>query len=476
SLPLQTGHNWLGLFAFVGGLSAAAGMVMISSVALATMVLNQLITPLILKFRIVVDNYYVVLLNLKRLTIFVIVFLGYLFYRAIGDSYALVNMGLISFIAATQFAPGLIGGLYWRRATRKGAAVGLILGFLVWFYTLIIPSFVRSGWLHSAILEEGLFGIRLLRPLELFGLSGFDIWSHSLFWTLFFNIGAFLTLSLLTSPDEREQEQAEKFVGVYTGSLLPKAKQRISKAPSIVEFVDLMSKFIGEKQAHAAIAEYLGDREMTIDQRGSLSEYELPNLKRFTERTLAGSVGAAAASIIVENYLSTRGSRMEEVFDIFGSVTLSRTSSREQLSVLYEAARVVASGAPLQTIFDNILDLLIQQFKFDLVVIRMLDPATMTLTVRSQRGMSSEHFGQSARKLTMDTAIGEVFLTNHPMVVNDTDELKDKPETSQIVHREGILSFAHAPITMEGEPIGVLSAFSKSAKGIFTDEFVELFT
>ncbi|RMF46591.1 MAG: GAF domain-containing protein [Deltaproteobacteria bacterium] len=476
SLPMQTGHYWLGMFAFVGGLSAAAGMVMISSVALATMVLNQLITPLILKFRIVVDNYYLILLNLKRLAIFVVVFLGYLFYRAIGESYALVNMGLISFIAATQFAPGLIGGLYWRRATRKGAATGLILGFLVWFYTLIIPSFVRSGWLHSAILEEGLFGIRLLRPLELFGLSGFDIWSHSLFWTLFFNIGAFLTLSLLTAPDEREREQAEKFVGVYTGSLLPKERQRISRAPSILEFVDLMSKFIGEKQAHAAIADYLGDREATIDQHGSLSEYELPNLKRFTERTLAGSVGAAAASIIVENYLSTRGSRMEKVFDIFGSVTLSRTSSREQLSVLYEAARVVASGAPLQTIFDNILELLIQQFKFDLVVIRLLDQDSMTLTVRSQKGMSSEHFGHSARKLTMETTIGEVFLTNQAIVVNDTDELKDKPQTSQIVHREGILSFAHAPITMEGEPIGVLSAFSKSVRGIFTEEFVELFT
>ncbi|MEJ2698313.1 MAG: SpoIIE family protein phosphatase [Desulfuromonadales bacterium] len=239
-----------------------------------------------------------------------------------------------------------------------------------------------------------------------------------------------------------------------------------------MEFVDLMTKFIGEKQAHAAVAQYLGDRE--IDEKGSLSEYEIPSLKRFTERTLAGSVGAAPARIIIENYLAAKGSRMEDVFDIFGTVTLSRTASREQLSVLYEAARVVASGADLQSILDRILDFLVQQFKFDLCVIRILDEERMALTVRSQRGMSSEHLGESERELSLATYIGSAFLTNSVTVINDTDFM-EKPLSAQIIHREGIKAFAHAPITIEGEPVGVLSAFSKSAKGIFTDEFIELF-
>jgi Na+/proline symporter len=473
NLPLQTGHEGLGMLAFIGGLSASAGMVMISSVALATMILNHLIMPLILKFKIEAADFSIILINIKRFAIMAVIFLGYLYYRIIGESYALVNIGLISFIAATQFAPSLIGGLYWRRATRRGAATGLILGFMVWFYTLLIPSFVRSGWLHSDILEEGLLGLRFLRPLELFGLTGFDIWSHSLFWTLFFNIGAFLTLSLISRPTESEEEQIDKFVHVFGDRQTPVEKKRISKAPTVMEFVDLMTKFIGEKQAHNAITEYLGERE--IDERGSLSEYELPSLKRYTERTLAGSVGAAPARIIVENYLATRGSKMEDVFDIFGSVTISRKSSREQLSVLYESARVVASGAQLSTILDEILDLVRQQFKFDLVVIRMLDDDQMTLTVRSQNGMSSEHFGCSERALNMDTCIGEAFLTNAAIVINDTDFM-EKPSTAQVIHREGIKSFAHAPITLEGEPIGVLSAFSRSVKGIFTEEFVELFT
>ncbi len=472
-LPLQNNQSWLAMLVFIGGFSASAGMVMVESVALSTMILNHLVMPLILRFRIEAADISGVLINIKRLGIVAVIFLGYLYYRIIGDSVALVNIGLISFIAATQFAPAMIGGLYWRRATLKGAAVGLTLGFIIWFYTLLIPSFVRSGWLESDILEQGLFGLNVLRPLELFGLTGFDIWSHSLFWTLFFNVGAFLTLSLLTSPGKSENEQAIKFVDAFGKRRAAAPRKRFSKAPTIMEFVNLMTKFIGEKQAHAAITQYIGDRE--IDSKGSLSEYEIPGLKRFTERTLAGSVGAAPARIIIDNYLATKGSKMEDVFDIFGSVTLSRTASREQLGVLFEAARIVASGDDLQTIMDRILEIFQEQFKFDLCVIRLLDEEKMALTVRSQKGMSSEHLGESERELNMETYIGTAFLTNNVMVSNDTDVL-DRPATAVIIHREGIKSFAHAPITIEGQPIGVLSAFSRSAKGIFTDEFLELFS
>jgi serine phosphatase RsbU (regulator of sigma subunit) len=166
---------------------------------------------------------------------------------------------------------------------------------------------------------------------------------------------------------------------------------------------------------------------------------------------------------------------MESVFDVFGSVTISRTASREQLSVLYDAAHAVASGGTLQQILDEILKIFTDQFKFDLCVIRILDEDRQTLTVRSQRGMSSEHFGESERNLTTDTFIGETFLTNKVTIVNDTDNI-DKPASAEIIHGHGISSFAHAPIAVEGETIGVLSAFSRTAKGVFTDEFIELYT
>ncbi|MCM2359617.1 MAG: stage II sporulation protein E, partial [Geobacteraceae bacterium] len=210
NLPLQAGHPWLAMLVFIGGFSASAGMVMVESVVISTMILNQLIMPVILKLNIGAADISGVLINIKRIGIIAVVFLGYLYYRLIGESYTLINIGVVSLIAATQFAPSIIGGLYWKRATRRGAMTGLVLGFIIWFHTLLVPLFARSGWLPLDILENGPFGLGFLRPLELFGMSGLDMLSHALFWTLFFNLGTFIACSILTVPDKIEAEQAVK--------------------------------------------------------------------------------------------------------------------------------------------------------------------------------------------------------------------------------------------------------------------------
>jgi len=473
TLPMSAGHPWLALLVFIGGISASAGMVMVSSVTTATMILNHLVMPVILKLNLKAQNLSRVLINIKRLGILGVIFIGYIYFKAIGDSYALVNMGLISFAAVTQFAPAVIGGLFWKRANRKAAIAGISFGFVLWFYTLLVPSFVRSGWLNSDILNNGPYGISLLKPLELFGLHGFDIYTHSLFWSMLFNLAAYLILSFFAKQTESEALQAETFVDIYLDQPLQAENlKRISKAPTIMEFVELMSKFIGEKTAQDAIAEYLNQQE--ISAKGELSDHDIPQLKRFTERTLAGHVGAAPARIILDNYLSARGSEMEDVFDIFGTVTIDHASSREQLSVLYDAAQIVASEGDFQKTLDGILELLAQQFKFDLCVIRFLEPESMTLMVKSLVGTSSEHFGQFERNPNMDTYIGQAFMTSTTTVVNDTDNI-DKPASAQHIKRDGITCLAHTPIVFEGETIGILSAFSKTAKGIFTKEFIALF-
>ncbi|MGB9081576.1 MAG: GAF domain-containing protein, partial [Desulfuromonadaceae bacterium] len=469
-LPLQSGHPWLAMLVFIGGFSASAGMVMLESVVLSTMILNHLVIPLILKFKIEASDMSHILINIKRVGVIAIVLLGHLYYQLIGEPYTLINMGVVSLIAACQFTPSIIGGLFWKRATRQGASAGLIAGFILWFYTLLLPMLVRSswfydqllpllvrwGWLERDILQDGPFGFAILRPLELFGLTGLDMLSHSLFWTLFFNLGAFLAISILTTPNKIEAEQTAKFVDVFETREEPAQLKRMRKAPTISEFSALMTKFIGEKQAHAAIAQYLEGKQ--IDKRGSLSEFELPILKLFTERVLAGSVGAASAGIIVESYMAARGSELEDVFDIFGTVSLSRTTSREQLSVLYEAARIVAGKADLQSILDNILKLLQEQFKFETCIIRLLDKDQTCLSVRGHVGMSFKHFDESVRELNMETYAGEAFLTNAVVVVNDTD-IMDKSLSARVVRQEGIKSFAHAPIMIEGNAVGILSAF-----------------
>lgn len=470
--PLRTGHSWLALLVFIGGFSAAAGMVIVEAVVLSTMILNHLIVPLIVKLSIGGSDISGLLINIKRIGILGVVFLGYNYYRFIGESYTLINIGIISLIAASQFVPSIIGGLYWKRASRCGAIIGLMLGFTIWFHTLVIPMLVDAGWLNNHILQSGPMGIAFLRPLQLFGMTELDMLPHSLFWSMLFNIGSFIAFSLLTEAPESVAEQAVKFVDVFETRVEPARRKRMSRAPAIVEFVELMTKFIGEKKAHSAIAQYLGDKE--IDERGSLSEYELPVLKRFTERVLAGSVGAASAGIIVESYMAARGSQLEDVFDIFGTVTLSRTAGREQLGLLYEAAKVVAGKADLQAILDNILEHIQQQFKFDTCIIRILDEEKGRLVLLSRKGVILKHLEESDGELNMETYPGSAFLNNSPEIINDADEM-NKPLSAQVIRREGIKSFAHVPITIEGQPVGVLSAFSRSMKGIFTDEFIELF-
>ncbi len=269
------------------------------------------------------------------------IFLGYFYYLIVGSSFMLVNMGMISFSAATQFLPAMLGGLYWRRGNKAGAITGILFGFLIWFYTLLIPSFIRSGWLVTDLLTTGPFGIALLKPTELFGMTGLDMWSHSLFWSMLLNISGYIICSILFRQNELEHEQIRKYIGLFEleRSYRHTETKRLSKPVTITQFVNLMAKFIGETEAHRAIFVYIGDRE--IDAGGNVSEFELPNLKRFTEKTLAGSVGAAAAGAIVDSFLSDMGSRMESVYDIFSNVRTSLDQSREALFVRLKASEII---------------------------------------------------------------------------------------------------------------------------------------
>ncbi|MSM38112.1 MAG: SpoIIE family protein phosphatase [Geobacter sp.] len=472
TIPLFNGSPMLAVVAFMGGFSAAAGMVMLESVAISTMFLNHLVMPIIVKLK-PRPWFPFLLINLKRCGIFLVVLLGFVYQQILGETYMLVNMGLISFAAAAQFGPALLGGLYWRRGNKTGAITGIVLGFIVWFYTLLLPSFIRSGWWQTDLLEKGPFGIFLLRPTELFGLTGLDVWSHTVFWSILVNVAGYIICSILLDQDETEREQVRKFVDVFTvnheGTTWE--TKRLSKPITIMQFVSLLSKFIGEEQAHIAISEYLGDRE--IDERGGVSEFELPNLKRFIERTLAGSVGAAAAGAIVESYLSDIGSKMESVYDAFSTVRTSLEESREALYVRLKASEIMNRTLNVDIIMDDLLELLQHEFKFELVVIRLTNPEGV-LKVSCYRGLTGGTIVERDWLPEIDTYIGESFLANKPQFVNDTRNIT-KPKSREIMEREGIRSFAHVPIATHGAtPLGILSVFSKTIIGMFTPPFLRL--
>lgn len=474
SLPLAAGNRFMALLAFLGGLSAAAGMVMVESVAISTMLLNNLFMPIIV--RITPKQWFpVLLINLKRLAIFLVVFLGYFYYQAVGDSFMLVNMGLISFLAALQFLPALLGGLYWPRGNKIGAITGMMLGFLVWCYTLLIPSF-HAATADSAIMLHGLFGQALLKPTALFGLTGMDMWSHALFWSMLCNVGAYLICSLLLSQSDIEKEQVRRFIGKFETERrqVKSSAKRLSKPVTIPQFIALMGKFIGPEEANQAMASYLKGR--MIDGENSVPEFELPAMKRFVERTLAGSVGAAAAGAIMDSYLSDMGSRMESVYDIFSTVRASLDQSREALYVRLKASEIINRTLDLQTIMDELLQLLLKEFRLDVALIQIRSSSDAPLTVQSYQGCDRRPISPEHWYLESDPYIKMAMIDQTAHFVNDIKNLQEiitMPKTEA----EGFVSFAHIPIYREGEEsLGVLSVYSKSIVGLFTKEFIGLLT
>ena len=112
------GASLVTIIAFLGGLSAATAMVIVESIALSIMICNDLIMPVILHRLKEKDDEspYLgsMLLHIRRISIVAILALAYLFYRAVGDTYGLARIGLLSFAAIAQLAPAFFGGLIWR--------------------------------------------------------------------------------------------------------------------------------------------------------------------------------------------------------------------------------------------------------------------------------------------------------------------------------------------------------------------------
>ncbi len=339
TLPMAYGHGWLALLVFIGGLSAATGMVIVETIALSTMVCNDLVMPLLLRYRWLAlqgeEDLSGLLLGIRRGAIIFILLLGYLYFRLAGEAHALVSIGLISFAAVAQFAPAMIGGMYWRGATRSGALAGLLGGFAVWLYTLLLPSFAKSGWLPTGFLQNGLFGLELLRPHELFGLKGVDQIAHSLFWSLLVNISAYVWVSLMRRPNAVEAGQATLFVDVFKQSL-PSGGAFWRGSAKVADLLPLIGRFIGRERARSAFADYARTRGVASVEALQADA----GLVHFAETTLAGAIGSASARVMVASVVQEEPLGLDEVLNILDEASQVRAYSKrlEQKSLELEAA------------------------------------------------------------------------------------------------------------------------------------------
>ena len=326
SLPLAEGLTTLALIAFVGGLSAATGMVIVEAIAVSTMVCNDLVMPLLLRTRRfgarAAGDLTRLLLLIRRLAILAILLLGYLYFHLAGEAYALVSIGLISFAAVAQFAPALLGGMYWKGGTQRGAFAGLLLGFAFWAYTLMLPSLAKSGWLPDDFLHQGLFGWAWLKPEAFLGLQGLDNLTHSLFWSLLLNIGAYVGVSLWRVPSAAETSQALLFVDVFhrTEGARPVFWQGRAQVHVLQA---LMGRFLGVERAWRLFDAY-------AVERGAPTVEDIPadaRLVQFVETQLAGAIGSASARVMVASAVEEEALDLDDVMRILDEASQLRAYS-----------------------------------------------------------------------------------------------------------------------------------------------------
>ncbi len=328
SLPLAAGQSALALFAFIGGLSAATGMVIVETIAVSTMVSNELVMPLLLRTRHfrpdAGHDLTRVLLGIRRTAILGVLVLGYVYFHVAGEAYALVSIGLISFAAVAQFAPALIGGLYWKGGSRLGALAGLLAGFLMWVYTLMLPSIAKSGWLGTDFLTLGPWGLSLLRPEQLLGLQGLDGLTHSLFWSMLANLTFYVGLSLWRAPSGQEASQALLFVDVFNRSASsgPVFWRGQAKLPDLLH---LCQRFLGVQKARTLFENYA--RQVGASQLDAIRPDA--RLVQYVETQLAGAVGSASARVMVASAVEEDALTPDDVLRILDEASQLRAHSRE---------------------------------------------------------------------------------------------------------------------------------------------------
>ncbi|MGV8960179.1 MAG: NahK/ErcS family hybrid sensor histidine kinase/response regulator [Stenotrophomonas sp.] len=333
ALPLAEGRHTLALVAYVGGFSAATGMVIVSSIALATMISNDLVMPVLLRRsgdHRVAAHVASKVLWIRRLAILLLALAAYGYYRSASNDASLASYGLMAFAAVAQFAPGLIGGLYWRGASRHGVEAGMLLGFAVWVYTLLLPALTLGGWFDPGWLEHGALGISWLRPQQLFGLSGWDPLTHGTFWSLLLNAGTMLVVSVRWRPDVAERLRAAPFLDPYA--------QRPAVAgdwPGHVKVRDLLAlatRVIGDRHARRAFFEQAQSLERELQTSAAADRVWV----QFTERLLAASIGAASARLLLTSLLRGSGMDLGEVVAVLDEAGQELRFNREILSTTLE--------------------------------------------------------------------------------------------------------------------------------------------
>ncbi|RMF00665.1 MAG: histidine kinase, partial [Bacteroidetes bacterium] len=314
SLPLAYGKEGLAILVALGGFAAASGMVIVATIALSITLSNNLFLPLVVQAEVFPTSPRELparLLGIRRLSIAIVLLLAFAYYRIIGGNYSLVSIGLISFLGVAQFAPAFVGGLYWKLGTKQGALAGLLIGALVWLFTLPLPTLVEAGLLAGDFMEEGLLGLRFLRPYYLFGTQGMSQFSHAAFWSLSLNTLGYIVVSLSSKVNVEEVSQAEIFTNIEAYQDIRMPYDLLRREVSLERLQRICIRFLGYEQ----------QQRIWTQMQSMLHSPERPDLASsallgVVENQLSSALGSASAKIIISNISKTKPVSMEEMLSV----------------------------------------------------------------------------------------------------------------------------------------------------------------
>lgn len=335
ALPMQEGQDWLTAFAFLGGFSAATGMVIVACVALSTMISNEIVVPLLLRIKALSlserGDYTRLLIYVRRGAIAGIAALAYGYYLATDESAALASIGLLSFAAAAQFAPLILFGLYWPRATRAGAIAGLVTGFVLWTYTLFLPTLARAGAFPTGFVDDGLFSIGWLKPEALLFDLQSNALTHGVAWSLAANVVVLVVGSLLSRQTLAETLQARAFATPGGAGRTSAAVTRGSDITT-ADLRALAGRFLGEANTARTFADFTATEAIEPDPTGVADG----RLIQFTERLLAGAIGTASARVVMTTALRRTGMEIGDVVTLLDETSQAIRFNRRLLEATLE--------------------------------------------------------------------------------------------------------------------------------------------
>ncbi|TPI30043.1 response regulator [Mesorhizobium sp. B3-2-1] len=328
SLPLFSGHDFLAMAAFIGGLSAATAMVIVESVALSIMISNDLVIPLFVRRLLRTttsenEDWSTLILNVRRASIFILLFIAFLYYRESTNSARLSSIGLMSFAAIAQFAPALIGGLIWRGANGRGAALGMVAGILVWGYTLLVPSLVAP---NTGIIVHGLFGFEALRPQALFGTVAEPL-NHGVLWSLSVNALFFVFGSLSRASVPLERIQASIFVPREAGPM--PSLRRFRTAITVNDLKDTIARYLGVERTERSFQSF--EKSNGTSLHGN--EQASMDVIRFSEQLLASAVGSSSARLILSLLFRRHDRESRDAFRLLDDATEALQHNRDLLQI-----------------------------------------------------------------------------------------------------------------------------------------------